>query len=210
MKEKQPVTYIIRLIPLVLLLAVVVVGCQTVDSDDVTSTEPTPAVVPEETTATTPATTDASYPSRSPTDSAYPGETEPESRMPEGAFAELPDPERNIPSPGSDSGSIGGFLVRIEGEGYMPVTPQNLYLGRVLLDDQGRQSVISRSSQSHRAELLPTGVFIFNNVEPGTYGLIVDIAVIEFPVLDENQQPLLLEVQAGQAIDLGAVLVEMP
>jgi hypothetical protein len=206
MKKKLSVSYIIHSILLILLLAFVV-GCQTTNSNSQTDPEPTDTEIPEETIPASPATRDSAYPGQA-TDDAYPGQTQPV--MPEGAFSELPDPDRNIPAPSPDGGSIGGFLVRMEGGGYLPVTPRNLYLGRVLSDDQGRQSVISRSAQSQRAELLPTGVFIFNNVEPGTYGLIVDIAVSEFPILDENQQPLLLEVQAGQAIDLGAVMVELP
>jgi hypothetical protein len=208
MNEKQHTPYKIKRTLLVFLIAFFVIGCQSADNSNVEA-ESTIAVAPPDTaTPTTPPTIeDSGYPGPSAPDNAYPGQVQP---MPEGALSELPDPERSIPSPGSDTGSIGGFLIRIEGDGFIPVTPRNLYLGRVLLDDQGRESVISRSSQSHRAELLSTGVFIFNNVTPGTYGLVVDIGMTEFPVLDENQQPLLLEVQAGQAIDLGAVTVELP
>lgn len=131
--------------------------------------------------------------------------------VPEGAVSELPNPERTIPAPTDNLSSLGGVLVREVGESsFLPVMPQTLYLGEVLLDDAGRQSVIVRRTDSPTAQLFPTGVFVFNNVPANTYGLIVDIALSEFPVTLESGEPLLIDVEPGEAIDLGVVLVNLP
>lgn len=159
--------------------------------------------------------TEPAAPTAAPPQSGYPifadGYPMPSQVIPEGAVSELPNPERTIPAPTDNLSSLGGVLVREVGESsFLPVMPQTLYLGEVLLDDAGRQSVIVRRTDSPTAQLFPTGVFVFNNVPAKTYGLIVDIALSEFPVTLENGDPLLIDVKAGEAIDLGAVLVNLP
>lgn len=192
---------------LTLLLTTLVVGCGAATNGELNmeSPEETPPIT--ESAPSQPVDPDAGYPVVVETDSGYPGQLAP---TPEGGFAEMPDPDRNIPAPASNSGSVGGFLMRVESGAFIPVTPQRLFLARVLLDDQGRQSVIARSANSQQAELLPAGVFLFTDVPPGTYGLVLDIALSEFPALAENGQPLLVEVEAGQSLDLGAIVVELP
>ena len=206
MKKLKKITMISKTAVFMLTL-LLLMGCQTSNNEETAVTTPvddTPIVT--ESTPSQPA--DSSYPTTSSSGSAYPGQSA--TIPPEGVLSELPNPQRDIPAPESSSGSVGGFLVRVEAGGYIPVTPQALYLGRVLSDDQGRQSVIARSADSQQATLLSTGVFVFDNIPPGTYGLVLDIALAEFPALAENGQPLLIEVEAGKALDLGAVIVELP
>jgi hypothetical protein len=206
MKQKTPVITIFKTLFLTLLLTTLVIGCRTANNGEPDVETPEVTIVTEP-APSQPVDPDSGYPSPSDVTSAYPGQSAP---TPEGALSEMPDPERNLPAPDADSGSVGGFLIRVESGTYIPVMPQKLYLAKVLLDNQGRQSVIARNANSQQAELLPAGVFLFTNVPPGTYGLVLDIALAEFPALAENGQPLLIEVEAGQSLDLGAVVVELP
>lgn len=127
------------------------------------------------------------------------------------AVPDLPDPAITIPVPQANVASIGGVLIReLTDNGFIPLTPDNLYLADILLTDSGEPAYIRANSQSPRAQLLPTGIFLFTNVPPGTYGLFVDVTYTEFPVLDEQEQPMLITVEAGDMLDLGQVITILP
>lgn len=137
---------------------------------------------------------------------AYPGSSSGPVGLPE-----PPDPERAIPNPDSNTAAIGGVLIREVGEnGYLPVVPQALYLGKVLLNSAGEQALISQGSDSPQAQLFQTGVFIFSDVPPGTYGLVIDLGFSQFPLTDESGVDLLIDVEGGKAYDLGQVMVALP
>lgn len=138
---------------------------------------------------------------------AYPGN----SALSDDISAEPPNPDRNLPSPAAEAGTIGGVLVREVTEGgFTPVSPLNLYLGDILEDSKGRQALLSWSEDSPKSELLPTGIFIFNNVTPGTYGLVIDLGFSQFPLTNQDGSELLITVEDGQALDLGQVFVILP
>ena len=138
---------------------------------------------------------------------AYPGSP----ALPDDISAEPPNPKRNLPAPVAGAGTIGGVLVREVTEGgFTPVTPLNLYLGNVLEDSKGRQALLAWSENSPKATLLPTGIFIFNNVAPGTYGLVIDLGFSQFPLTSQDGSDLLITVEAGQALDLGQIFVTLP
>lgn len=152
----------------------------------------------------TPAADRSGYPAptQSSVDSSYPGLRDP-------ALSETPpDIDVDIPNPGADFGSIGGIMVReISGEGFIPLTPIEVALAEVKLLDTGEPGYLAHNDESLRAELPGTGIFIFNNVPPGQYGLVIDMGFTQLLALDENGETLLFNVEAGQVLDLGHIFV---
>lgn len=137
---------------------------------------------------------------------AYPGNSSGSVGLPE-----PPNPERTLPNPGSNTAAIGGVLIReVNDNSFLPVVPQALYLGEVLLNSAGEQALISQGTDSPQAQLFQTGVFVFNNVPPGTYALVIDVGFAQFPIKDENGAELLIDVEGGKAYDLGQVMVRLP
>lgn len=137
--------------------------------------------------------------------SAYPAATL------EGVVTDLPEAELDLPEAGVDFGVVGGVLAsEITGQGYLPITPQSLTLGTVLnFNETGQPAYLSSSDDGIKAELLPTGVFIFRNVPPGEYGLVMDLGFGIFPI-QNDEGVFLFTVEPGQALDLGTVLTVFP
>lgn len=197
----------IQLFILLSLAAVLIVSCGPAANNDQPDNQTTTSETAAAPTAAVSGSAESAYPGVA-SASGYPGPAQ--GVMPEGTLSELPDPERSLPSPAAGSASVGGYLVRSIGEaGFLPAAVQSLQLGSVLYDDQGRQSLIAVGENAPSAELFATGVFVFANVPPGIYGLVVNIGYTEFPITVDGQ-PLLIEVEANTALDLGAVFVEPP
>lgn len=129
----------------------------------------------------------------------YPGPTI------EGLQAEPPNTERDLPAADSETGTVGGILIReIVGEGFVPLTPHQLILGEIINFDNGEPAYVGTSGESPIAELFPTGIFIFRNIAPGNYNLVMDIGITQVLVGET------FSVKAGQVVDLGQVIVELP
>ena len=127
--------------------------------------------------------------------------------LPEGLMNELPG-EIDLPAADPTSGIIGGVLVReFEGNQFFPVTPAALLLSQPIYGSSGNSVLFKIPEDAIRAELLPTGIFIFRNVPPGEYGIVIDLAVSQQPLEDENGQ-IVITVEAGQAYDLGPIVVD--
>lgn len=124
---------------------------------------------------------------------------------------DLPKAEYDVPVPVGGVGSIGGSLVRKVGDnGLVPLVPDNLLLAKVLSTDTGVEAYIRVSEDAPKAELFTTGVFIFRDVAPGKYGLVIDVTYSQFPILDETGSPLLLEIIGDDVHDLGNIITELP
>ena len=137
---------------------------------------------------------------------AYPGEQD----TTEGVMNDPPDPERNLIVSSSTLGAVGGVLIQeIAENNFVPITPRTLYLADVLENRQGEQALLARGEDSPKAELFSTGVFAFGGVQPGTYGLVIDLGFTEYPLLQDGTE-LLVVVEAGKVFDLGQIFVEMP
>jgi hypothetical protein len=144
--------------------------------------------------------------------SAYPGdETRPNTVLGQEVLVDPPDPDRSLPAAAGESSVIGGVLIReIQGEGFLPLNPHELILANIVTNTDGEPMLISYNDQSVRAETFSTGIFVFNNVPPGTYALIVNLAVMEFPVRDADGTELFITVEPGSTIDLGQVFTKFP
>ncbi|MDX1664300.1 MAG: hypothetical protein R3272_10925 [Candidatus Promineifilaceae bacterium] len=130
---------------------------------------------------------------------------------PEGLLPSPPDPEREPLQAEGEQATIGGVLVREVGDdGYLPLVPRALILAELLTSEAGTARYLRQNESSPRAELFDTGVFLFRNVSPGTYGLIVDLGFAQYIVEDENGEALTFTVGPGEALDLGQVFVQVP
>jgi hypothetical protein len=172
--------------------------------EDSTATPLSPSSVDEPVAEDSNGAVDEPYPGsdaalKPPPTAPYPGPTI------EGLQAEPPNTERNLPAADSETGIVGGILIReIVGEGFAPFSPQKLILGEIITLDSGEPAYVGASGESPSAELLPTGIFIFRDISPGDYNLVVDIGITQFLVGDT------FTVEAGQVLDLGQVIIELP
>ncbi|MCB8946109.1 MAG: hypothetical protein H6658_20380 [Ardenticatenaceae bacterium] len=170
-----------------------------------TAIAPTTSSVEENTVSSE---TDTGYPAAD--NRLPPGYVAPESTI-EGLSPTVPDPDVILPETDSNTAAIGGVLAReITDQGYVPVQPRALILGRIIENDRGEQALISVSENAQRAELFATGVFLFSQVPPGDYGLVIDLGFTEFPLTDENGDQILLSIEGGTAVDLGQIIVRIP
>ena len=199
---------------IVCLLFFFAIGCGNASP---TSTPPSPT----NTDATTPEATQATTNSEPTSDTGYPGtNNQPqtsgylspeESIVVEGVSPNIPDPEIIFPENNPNAGVVGGVLAReITDQGYVPVQPRELILGKIVENNLGEQVLISVAADSQRAQLFATGIFLFSDIPPGDYGIVIDLGFTQFPLLNENGEQILLTIEGGKTIDLGQILVEIP
>lgn len=187
----------------ILLIAILAAGC---GGEAAQTLEPTDAPAPSAEPV------DAyPYPMDQPTVpvgiSAYPG--------PEGTAAEtsqLPTmvPVLDVPSPASGLGVVTGFLL-VGGEGGQPYFGNAVYLGHALPpSDPAFPPMISLSeTEDPLAVMDQTGRFLFVDVEPGIYGLMLWSPVGSAPMQDPvTGTYMLIEVKAGETVDLGVIPIK--
>lgn len=127
------------------------------------------------------------------------------------ALSEPPDPERVLPEAEATTGVVGGVLIwDVTDAGFLPLEPKSFILAEVVKNSKDEPAMIRTSANSPKAELFPTGVFVFQGISPGNYGLVVDLGHTQFPVLSEIGEPLIITVEAGKGIDLGQLITKLP
>lgn len=130
---------------------------------------------------------------------------------PDGLVSEPPNTPRDLPQPSGENAVIGGILIReIVDTGFIPLQPRTLSLAEVLHTDAGNPAYIREGTHSPQAELFPTGIFLFRDVPPGEYGLMVDVGFTKFPITSDDGTPLILNIVGGQVLDLGQVITVIP
>lgn len=200
---------------LLLLSLLIVSACDSNSSGNETAVPVTVQPTSQTDNPSPSSTTESGYPSASgypgitTENSAYPGNITPTE---EGMVSEPPNPNVEMPVPSEGTGSIGGILIRqVTEDGFLPLTPKALYLGEVLNNSEGEMALISFDEEnSPQAQLLATGVFIFNNIPPGVYGLVIDVGFAQFPLTGEDGTQILVTIEANQAIELGQIFVTLP
>ena len=150
----------------------------------------------------------AGYPANPETPTSYPGALV---IGREEILGEPPNPARDLPAAAPGTGVIGGALIReISDEGFMPLNPHELILAIMANNNAGTPVFLRHDEVSQRAETFPTGIFVFRDVPPGRYGLIVGIGITQFPVRTPDGAEVLVDVTPGAVIDLGQVIVQFP
>lgn len=139
--------------------------------------------------------------------SAYPGM---DVNIP-GLAIEAPNPGVELPATQPEYGVVGGVLVEeIPGQGFRPLQPLKLSLAKVVYTSEGEPAYIGASDTSPKAEIFATGIFVFRDIPPGDYGIMIDVGYKEFPVTTPDGQVFMITVEAGKAIDLGQVITVLP
>jgi hypothetical protein len=183
---------------LILLAALLLAGCGQLDPAPV---EPAPA----QTEAAAPPAVEAYPAGATPTpfdynqDEGYPA---PETSAPP---EQLPE-SLEIPEPAGDRGAVTGQLLT-PGPGGNPYIGA-LYLASTIQSDQeGFPPIVAFSDQTDPVAVQDqTGRFLFSDVPPGTYALViwnpVASTVIEEPGTNDY---MVFEVKAGEVTDLGVI-----
>lgn len=127
---------------------------------------------------------------------------------------EVVDPTQEeiaIPEPNENTSVIHGYLLSPKQE---PIN-ESIFLSRDLAYDQpGLPVTISFSLQSDPRGFLDgeTGLFYFDNVEPGENYVIAIFAGSGEPTFvmnDTGDQPMVFAVEAGETLDLGNLIVDI-
>jgi hypothetical protein len=120
------------------------------------------------------------------------------------ALTDTPNLITIIPTPASDKCTITGVLL-VE-PGRQPVTSTLLALGGVVEKD-GTPILARLEARSPRALTDGNGRFVFTDIPPGKYTLILD-KIAETYLLDhpEDASDLLIIPEAGQVLDLGELV----
>ena len=108
-------------------------------------------------------------------------------------------------TPNATTGVVKG-RVTYQGE---PVVGYNLYLADIVVDDQGIETTaILKRSSAPQAILGISGEFIFYEIQPDRYVLMLYNGTSAFLLLKPNQtveEAITLDVVAGETIDLGTL-----
>lgn len=117
----------------------------------------------------------------------------------------------SIPAPSTDSGIVTGVLL---GESdNRPYIAPGLYLGKLIPSSDENSEVpplIGLSTGSDPKAVQATdGAFLFTEVSPGEYIIIIWAPMSIVPIIDpETQSELIVIVEAGKVTDLGTLFVD--
>ena len=125
----------------------------------------------------------------------------------EEGFVSTKDIEIDIPDPSPGFGVVTGRLLRLSADSEPYIA--DLYLGVAIPADQSEfDPIISFSQESDPKAIqnLISGEFLFTNISPGTYALVIwtpiGSNIIQEPGSDKF---LLIEVMDGELLDLGTI-----
>lgn len=158
------------------------------ESDEVSA--PTAPEVASETSVP-----EAAYPSPS---SAYPGSETLD------ASPTLPASLVEVPAPSSESvGTVTGVLV-LAGDPDRVVPEAILYLGEIITVADGQPALAALDKQTAPVtQTTLAGQFIFEDVPPGEYTLILDLIASTFVLNQPQDGDLIIQVNGGEITDLG-------
>lgn len=118
--------------------------------------------------------------------------------------------EVDVPQPDAGLATLGGVLVSKVGEdSFMPITPVSLTLAEFLRGSNG-EVIMLAAGDLYKADVRPTGVFIFEGVPAGEYSLVVDLGFTKFPITDDAGEFFQVVLAAGEAKEIGLIEVDVP
>lgn len=115
-----------------------------------------------------------------------------------------------IPEPAADSATVSGIIIDITTQ--RAPFESDLYLGIAQETNKGLPVVTLDREQAPVTTPLKNGQFVFTDVPPGTYGIVLFNPDISF-LLDDPNEPersMMITIQAGQVVDLGVLQVTLP
>jgi len=109
-----------------------------------------------------------------------------------------------------ETGGVTGQLIFIDENGENPVPDIMLALGTMLKDDKGQSIVVSyKAATAPRTVTDEHGRFVFNEIAPETYALILDAAIassmLAYP---DREVSIVFDVVPDGLIELGALRYE--
>jgi hypothetical protein len=119
-----------------------------------------------------------------------------------------------VPEPSSDQvGVVTGTILRTsDGESVPASEGYVIFLGTILRNDTGAEGLVELDKiTAPKAALNALGEFVFVDVPPGRYGLMLELR--GGTVLLNNPQDgsdLIIEVTGGQVLDLGELGYPLP
>jgi hypothetical protein len=127
------------------------------------------------------------------------------------------EPAADSPTPPikttADTGALTGVLLLKTEDGLKPVVDIKIALGKPLSDDEGTERVVAyEPSTAPVAYTDATGRFVFEELESGRYGLILDVVLSSFLLYREGTiDAILFDITAGEVTDLGRLeYAELP
>ncbi|MEM2676118.1 MAG: hypothetical protein QXT10_06470 [Candidatus Bathyarchaeia archaeon] len=117
-----------------------------------------------------------------------------------------------LPTPSSsDVAIISGRLLRDLGSHSEPMVGTKILLASVLRAEDGTPIMVGASEETSPAAITAeNGAFIFTDVIPGTYGIVVVTPIGLFLIRDKMGKDFLFTVQPGAVLDLGEVHTTLP
>jgi hypothetical protein len=103
------------------------------------------------------------------------------------------------------SGVLTGVLLLRTDDGLQPVVDVKLAIGETLSDDEDTERVVAYDpSSAPVAYTDSSGRFVFENLQSGRYGLILDIVLSSFLLYQEGTlNAILFDITDGEMTDLG-------
>lgn len=126
---------------------------------------------------------------------------------------DAPLPLEPLPTPSSpDVSVVGGMLMRDLGEtGVQPMAKVTVQLAKIIKSADGSPMMAAAGEgSSPTAETTDRGQFIFTDVPPGDYSIVVATAVGSFLIKDAQGNDILIEVDAGEIVDVGQYTTDLP
>jgi hypothetical protein len=122
--------------------------------------------------------------------------------------------EAELAAPKEGFGSVGGILLmkNPHAEGTLtPVSIAPIFLAPLLYAEDGKFAFAGLDQDRDPAtSTSPTGVFVFQNVPVGQYGLIVMYGVELYVVANEQGENYIITIEADKAINLGEIHTNLP
>ena len=107
----------------------------------------------------------------------------------------------------ADMGTVTGVLMVGTGQNAKPTAGLVLYLAATIKDTSGKESVAGMDRvRSPRAYIDGQGRFVFTNVSPGNYGLVLDVVTNSYLLnKPDTGDSLVISVTPGKVVDLGTL-----
>ncbi len=133
----------------------------------------------------------------------------PSAQIPAATASAIPTLPVGTPAP--DKGIVTGVLLRKMPDGSVQSVGTRLFLAKLLTNQQGTIVPLAGLLESEAPFAFPDqrGQFVFSDVEPATYALVIRAPAFAMLARDmATGEDVVIKVVAGQVIDLGTITVE--